>query len=304
MEKSRAMAVRRWEVENTVRFSILFPILIMAPIRADPETTLLSYQCSTSLPNNATLFQQVLNSALASVVKEVAQSGFATTDKETSTEATTDSVYLLVQCRKDKSSADCLNCLKVAENQTRNCSGVSATAYYDGCYLRYESYNFYDLYTDITQKPICGDVDSANPSSISATVGSLIGDLCTATPRLKDYFAAQTRQGPSNTTIYGLAFCLRSLVQEDSCKSCLKIAQGNINKCFPHSEGRAIDAGCYLRYSSEPFFPSNATVDLARFLPTEKWASSRKSIIIGVVGGRILKEQRNSVGQKILNLRY
>ncbi|XP_059068937.1 probable serine/threonine-protein kinase PBL21 [Cryptomeria japonica] len=275
MEKSRAMAGRRWQVENTVRFTILFHILLMAPIRADPETTLLAYQCrpqSLAPPNNATLFEQILNSALASVVKEVGTSGFATKDEETSSETATDSVYVLAQCRKDKSSADCVNCIKVAENQIRNCSGVSAKAYYDGCYLRYESIYFYDLYTDSTNKPLCGDVDAANSDLISATGRSLISDLCTATPQIKDYFAAQTRNGPSNTTIYGLAFCVRSL-EEDSCKSCLNIAQGNINKCFPNSEGRAIDAGCYLRYSSEPFFPSNATVDLVPFLPTVEVSS-------------------------------
>ncbi|GLJ51901.1 hypothetical protein SUGI_1102560 [Cryptomeria japonica] len=284
------MAGRRWQVENTVRFTILFHILLMAPIRADPETTLLAYQCrpqSLAPPNNATLFEQILNSALASVVKEVGTSGFATKDEETSSETATDSVYVLAQCRKDKSSADCVNCIKVAENQIRNCSGVSAKAYYDGCYLRYESIYFYDLYTDSTNKPLCGDVDAANSDLISATGRSLISDLCTATPQIKDYFAAQTRNGPSNTTIYGLAFCVRSL-EEDSCKSCLNIAQGNINKCFPNSEGRAIDAGCYLRYSSEPFFPSNATVDLVPFLPTGKSPSSPSSIILCVVGGVFL----------------
>ncbi|XP_059068948.1 cysteine-rich receptor-like protein kinase 2 [Cryptomeria japonica] len=291
------MAGRRWQVENTVRFTILFHILIMAPIRADPETRLLSYLCSNGPPNNATVFQQILNSALASVMNEAASSGFATKDEETSSDTTTDSVYVLAQCRKDKSSADCISCIKVAENQIHNCSGVSATAYYDGCYLRYENFNFYDLryyrynsydlYNHVTPQELCGNVDAANSDLISATGGSLISDLCTATPRLKYYFAAGTRQGPSNTTIYGLAFCLRSL-QEDSCKSCLNIAQRNINKCFPHSEGRAIDAGCYLRYSSEPFFPSNATVDLAPFLPTGKSASSPRSIILCVVGGVFL----------------
>ncbi|XP_057837190.2 cysteine-rich receptor-like protein kinase 43 [Cryptomeria japonica] len=238
-------------------------------------------------PNNATLFEQILNSALSSVVKEVGASGFTTKDEETSSETTTDSVYVLAQCRKDKSSADCVNCIKVAENQIRSCSGVSAKAYYDGCYLRYESIYFYDLYTDTTHKPLCGDVDAANSDLISATGRSLISDLCTATPQIKDYFAAQTRNGPSNTTIYGLAFCLRS-IKEDSCKNCLSIAQENINKCFPRSEGRALDAGCYLRYCSEPFFPSNATIELARFLPTGKRASSLELIIVAVGGGVFL----------------
>ncbi|XP_059072337.1 putative serine/threonine-protein kinase, partial [Cryptomeria japonica] len=50
--------------------------------------------------------------------------------------------------------------------------------------------------------------------------------------------------------------------------------------------GRAIDAGCYLRYDSKPFFPGNATIDLEPFLHTgKKKVSSTVWVIIGVVGG-------------------
>ncbi|GLJ51917.1 hypothetical protein SUGI_1103050 [Cryptomeria japonica] len=282
------MAGRGWQVENSVRFIILFPMLIIASIRADPETRLLYNSCGSNPPNNATLFKQILNTALESVVKEVAPSGFATKDEQAASDTTTDSVYVLVQCRNDKSPADCVDCIKVAGEQARNCSGVSGKAYYDGCYLRYESTDFYDTYTDATHRPVCGTLDAADSTSFSATGRSLITDLCTATPRIKDYFAAQTRQGPFNTTVYGLAFCLRS-IQEASCKDCLSIARDNINKCFPLSDGRAVDAGCYLRYDSKPFFPSNATIDLTHFLHTgKKKASSKVWIISGVVGGVFL----------------
>ncbi|GLJ51899.1 hypothetical protein SUGI_1102530 [Cryptomeria japonica] len=114
----------------------------------------------------------------------------------------------MAHCRKDKSSANCVICFKVVENQVHNFSGVSTKAYYDGCYLRYETFNFYDQYTDVIQNPFCGNVKAADSSLISATGSRLLSDLCTPTPRLKDYFAAQTRQGPSNTRIHGLTFCL------------------------------------------------------------------------------------------------
>ncbi|GLJ51898.1 hypothetical protein SUGI_1102480 [Cryptomeria japonica] len=112
-----------------------------------------------------------------------------------------------------------------------------------------------------------------------------MSDLCAATPRVKDYFAAHTKQGPSNTTVYGLASCIRSL-QMDSCQKCLAIALDNINKCIPRSQGRAVDAGCYLRYDSQPFYPSNVTIELKHFLAEgKKKVSSTVWIIIGVVGG-------------------
>jgi hypothetical protein len=47
---------------------------------------------------------------------------------------------------------------------------------------------------------------------------------------------------------------------------CLNVAVGNIDGCPPNSDGRAVDAGCFMRYSDKPFFPANATVDLAAYL--------------------------------------
>ncbi|GLJ51877.1 hypothetical protein SUGI_1102010 [Cryptomeria japonica] len=286
MGNCRVVDATAQPADKIIRFIILLCIA-MAPIRADPEAKLLSYQCNYDPSGNATVFKQILNAALETVVEEVAPSGFATTDKETPTDLA-DSVYVLAQCRKDKSPADCVDCINFAEKQARNCPYMSCKAYYDGCYLRYENYNFYDKYTDATHKPVCGQVNAAASSSFSATGRSLISDLCSATPRINGYFAAQTRRGPSNTTIYGLAFCLRS-IQRDSCESCLSTAQENINTCFPRSEGRAIDAGCYLRYDSKPFYPINATIDLALFLPSgKKKVSSAVWIIIGIVGGVFL----------------
>ncbi|GLJ51878.1 hypothetical protein SUGI_1102020 [Cryptomeria japonica] len=281
------MAARGRQVENMVMLIILSSML-RVPIRADPETKLLYYQCDYSPSSNATRFERILNAALASVVKEVGAYGFATAEEDASTGTATDSVFVLAQCRKDKSPADCVDCIKVAGNKARSCASESCKAYYDGCYLRYENHNFSDTYTDATHRAFCGQANAPDSSSFSATGRTLISDLCTATPLIKDYFAADTRQGPSNTTIYGLAFCLSS-IQRNSCQDCLKTAQENIIKCFPRSDGRAIDAGCYLRYDSKPFFPSNATTYLTPFLPTVKGkASSVKSIIIGVVGGGFL----------------
>ncbi|XP_057855575.2 cold-responsive protein kinase 1-like [Cryptomeria japonica] len=277
------MAGRVWQVENSVKLIILFGMLIVAPIRADPETRLLAYGCSSVPNSNVTLFAENLKAALDYVVQNVVPSGFAS--KDVGASDLDDSVYVLAQCRKDKSAADCADCIKVATKQASNCTSVTGgRASYDGCLVRFENDNFYNDYTDDGNKQVCGDANVSSANSFSATARSLISDLCAATPRIKDYFAAQTRQGPSNTTIYGLASCIRSL-QMDSCQKCLAIALDNINKCFPRSEGRAVDAGCYLRYDSNPFFPSNATIDLKHFLPRGKEVNSTVWIIIGVVGG-------------------
>ncbi|GLJ51881.1 hypothetical protein SUGI_1102160 [Cryptomeria japonica] len=256
-------------------------------MRADPEARLLAFSCSTAPINNVKLFAGNLKVAVAAVVENVVPYGFATSNVSVGADQV-DSVYVLAQCRKDKSSADCATCIKVATKQIGVCPNniTGARAGYDGCFLRYENYNYYiSSYTDEVNKQICGNANVTMSNSSSATAQSLISDLCTATPRINGYFAAQTRQGPSNKTIYGLASCIRS-IERDSCEECLSTAKTNINKCFPRSQGRAIDAGCYLRYDSKPFFPSNATIDLEPFLHTgKKKVSSTVWVIIGVVGG-------------------
>ncbi|GLJ51891.1 hypothetical protein SUGI_1102400 [Cryptomeria japonica] len=56
---------------------MLFPMLLIAPIRADPETRHLAYGCSPVPNGNATLFAQNLKEALDYVVENVVPSGFA-----------------------------------------------------------------------------------------------------------------------------------------------------------------------------------------------------------------------------------
>ena len=57
---------------------ILFPILLISPIGADPETRLLAFGCATAPYNNVKVFERNLNKALAAVVGDVIPSGFST----------------------------------------------------------------------------------------------------------------------------------------------------------------------------------------------------------------------------------
>ncbi|GLJ51885.1 hypothetical protein SUGI_1102290 [Cryptomeria japonica] len=217
---------------------------------------LLAFGCSTAPINNVKLLAfGNLKVAVAAVVENVVPSGFATSNESVGADQV-DSVYVLAQCRKDKSSADCATYIKVATKQIGVCPNniTGARASYDGCFLRYENYKYYiSSYTDEGNKQICGNANVTMSNSSSATAQRI----------------------PAKNSI-----------ERDSCEECLSTAKTNINKCFPRSQGRAIDAGCYLRYDSKPFFPSNATIDLEPFLHTgKKKVSSTVWVIIGVVGG-------------------
>jgi hypothetical protein len=231
---------------------------------ADPEANLLVSGCSPVKSTNVTLFNENLNTVLAALRAKIASSGFATDQVDL---MGTDPVYALGQCRKDKTPSDCLKCITVAEKQVRNCSAVTGgRVLYDGCFLRYESNNFYAQITDQGNRQFCGANKSrGDTNQFSGDAQSLVSDLIAAAPKSEWLFAAQTTQGPSNTTIYALASCLRPL-NESGCSQCLGIAERNIIICLPQTEGRAVDAGCYLRYATHSFFPSNATTDLSALL--------------------------------------
>jgi hypothetical protein len=57
--------------------------------------------------------------------------------------------------------------------------------------------------------------------------------------------------------VYALAQCWNTLGIQ-GCKDCLKNAVKKVRGCLPNKEGRALNAGCYLRYSTHNFFNEGA----------------------------------------------
>lgn len=53
--------------------------------------------------------------------------------------------------------------------------------------------------------------------------------------------------------VYALAQCWKT-VSSDGCRACLEKAATALAGCAPKREGRAMNAGCYLRYSTEKFY--------------------------------------------------
>ncbi|CAL5370527.1 unnamed protein product [Camellia sinensis] len=106
---------------------------------------------------------------------------------------------------------------------------ISARIYLDGCFLRYESFDFFNQ-----------SVDSARDTVNCAT--DVVRELGF------ERFAVGEGKG-----VYGLAQCWRS-VSSGGCRECLEKAAGEVRRCVPSREGRGLNAGCYLRYSTVKFF--------------------------------------------------
>ncbi|XVE80788.1 hypothetical protein DITRI_Ditri15bG0008400 [Diplodiscus trichospermus] len=132
---------------------------------------------------------------------------------------------------------------------------------------------------------LCGNESTTEPNAFEAAVQGLLTDLQVATPRINGYFAATKKEVISggNATVYGVAQCIETITKT-GCGECLQVVTTDIQRCPPNTNGRAVDVGCFLRYSDSPFFPDNKTTDIKPFLQTGS-SSKKKGIIGGVVGG-------------------
>ncbi|RWW13420.1 hypothetical protein GW17_00022861 [Ensete ventricosum] len=243
------------------RFIVAVVLLWRSRVTADPQVTLLNVGCSQYNASGnsfvATLNETLadLRSSLSSGAAGSSAARFATAQRPRAT----DPVYALFQCRAYLSSADCLACLSVAEARIRRCGNANgARVIYDGCILRYESSTFFDQTTLPGNTGVCNG-SAASDAGFSEAAKALVRDLTSATPRISGFFAAAERDG-----VFAVAQCVET-VNEEGCAQCLKVADANIEGCPPDADGRAVDAGCFMRYSSKSFFPANQTVDLSRF---------------------------------------
>ncbi|XP_072958460.1 cysteine-rich receptor-like protein kinase 44 isoform X2 [Typha angustifolia] len=237
----------------------LFPALILllrvSVTAGDPQTNLLNVGCSQYNATPSSIFLSALNETLDDLSAAAGQ-GFATASRPRAAAP----VYALLQCRPYLSAADCLACFGAAAARLRKCGAANgARAIYDGCILRYESAAFFDQTTLPGNTAICSG-KAANEVGFAAAAVGLVTDLEVAVPRIKGFAAAVERDG-----VYAAAQCVET-VSEEGCGNCLQVAVGNIQGCPPDKDGRAVDAGCFLRYSDTAFFGTNQTVDLTPFL--------------------------------------
>ncbi|XP_028800632.1 cold-responsive protein kinase 1-like [Neltuma alba] len=250
---------------------------------SDPQTHLLNRGCSQYNVSNLASFNDNLNATFRDLRDQVVAQRklFATAQQAKGGSP----VYALFQCRNYLSAADCTACFNIAAAQIRNCSAGAngARVIYDGCFLRYESSSFYDQTTQPGNSMACGNQTYGDNTTFDSTAQQMLINLQTATPRITGFFAATKTRIPNNgPTVYAIAQCVDT-VTHSGCLDCLKVGYNNLLTCLPTLEGRAFDAGCFMRYSTTSFFPNNQTIDITPFL--KQGSSKRGAIIGGVAGG-------------------
>lgn len=257
---------------------------------SDPQKNSLGYGCSSDKAKNVTDFINNLNATFSDLRSQLSEDKrFATAHNQISSEP----VYGMAQCRNYMAQLDCLACYDAAVSEIRtNCSNnvAGARAVFDGCFLRYESYEFYGRTSENWLR--CGTGPASDAAAFSQEGAKLLNDLQAATPRTTNvFFAASKRSfGNSttlNSTIYAVAQCALTVTQA-GCQGCLTTAAESLRGCLPNTEARVVDTACFMRYSNAPFFPDNQTTDLRPLLLLPGAAGSsinEKAVIGGAVGG-------------------
>lgn len=134
--------------------------------------------------------------------------------------------------------------------------------------LRYESERFYDQTNQPGNGILCGNKTAKEGNATFETIGqTLLMNLQLATPKIKGFFAAtKTQVTPGGSSaVYAIAQCVETAT-ESSCLACMTVGYNNLQTCLPNADGRAYDAGCFMRYSETPFFADNQTIDITTYL--------------------------------------
>ncbi|KAK7852687.1 cysteine-rich receptor-like protein kinase 2 [Quercus suber] len=288
------MNLRRKMFHIVLKTTIVLVLLcLLKESSADPQINLLNKGCSTYTVADLLDFNTNLNATFLDLKEQLTNNNksnhFATSQQARGS----DPVYAMFQCRKYLSMDDCIACFNAATLYIRSHCNASngARVTYDGCFLRYESNAFYDQTTMPGHVGFCGNRTASQSNAFVETMERVLAELQVAVPRIDGFFAAIKKKvggggggdSGNNMTVYGVAQCVES-ASKGACQECLKVAYGNIERCLPETGGKAVDAGCFLRYSDTPFFAENQTTNITPFLRNGD-SKKKKFIIGGGVGG-------------------
>jgi hypothetical protein len=242
---------------EVAHFLFLVSMMIAVGLAADdPQSALLGEGCSNEATYsyvNATAFQENQDAVFASFRSNLSSNGFANSMQNKF--GNTDPVYGLAVCRKYLSANECLECVTAAETQVKEYCPRSngGRIHLDGCFLRYENTSFYGQDVDPGASAHCASTNDSDPQTFSQRATTLSSQLIANASSNNSYAT-----GSIDGSLYGLAQCWPTLTNT-SCLGCLTEARNQLLTCLPKREGRGLEAGCFMRYSTYSFFTDNQT---------------------------------------------
>ncbi|KAA8533177.1 hypothetical protein F0562_033290 [Nyssa sinensis] len=250
-------------------------LLLLDILVAEPRTEMVQITCGNQLEHNSTVFILNFIATMENIREQMGTTGFGIAV----TSSGPDANYVLGQCYGDLSLLDCVLCYVEARSVLPRCFPTTAgRVYLDGCFVRAQNSSFFEEYTGPEDRALCGNTtqkDSAFQKSVRRAVLQAASDA----PNNNGYARVQVPvSGTANESAYVLSDCWRTL-DVSSCRACLQNASTSILGCLPWSEGRALNTGCFMRYSD------------TNFLNPEPQNGSSRGIITTII---VAKKRRGS----------
>uniref|UniRef100_A0A7N2L984 Cysteine-rich receptor-like protein kinase 2 n=2 Tax=Quercus lobata TaxID=97700 RepID=A0A7N2L984_QUELO len=257
----------------------------------DPRSQTVNLTCGNQMEHNPSVFVPNFVATMENISDQMRASGFGLAVSGSGP----DTNYGLAQCYGDLSLTDCVLCYAQARLVLSQCIGfTSGRIYLDGCFMRSDNYSFFQEYTGPGDRAICGNTIRKN-STYEESVTQAVSSAVLAAPNQNGSATSpKTVPGAVNEAVYVLADCWRTL-NANSCKACLENASASILECLPWSEGRALNTGCFMRYSDKDFLnkkPGNGNSKGTTIVIAVSVASSVVLLVVGVAIGFYIWKHR------------
>ncbi|XP_061372746.1 cysteine-rich receptor-like protein kinase 2 isoform X2 [Gastrolobium bilobum] len=268
-----------------ISFQYLFFLLtkflsLSETVMAEPRAKTVLITCGQQLEHNTSIFVPNFVATMENISEQMRSTGFGTAVTGTGP----DTNYGLAQCYGDLSLLDCVLCYAEARTVLPQCFPYNAgRIYLDGCFMRAGNYSFFNEYKGPEDRALCGNSTKKNSSFQAAAKHAVLRAVQDA-PNNKGYARGKVAvSGTANESAYVLADCWRSL-DTSSCKACLENASSSILGCLPWSEGRALNTGCFMRYSDTDFLNKELGNGSSRGNVVVIVVAVVSSVIVSVVG--------------------
>ncbi|KAG5520850.1 hypothetical protein RHGRI_033428 [Rhododendron griersonianum] len=269
-------------------FPLLFTLIVLLSLRtklslADPRATQAALICTntSAAPSDRQVFVANFLAAIDTLTPQVAARGYGGAVNGSGNTT----VYAFGECMKDLSRNDCNQCFAQIKTQILRCLPFQrlirgGRLFYDGCYIRYDDYMFFNESLSAVNRTVCGSVDfGGNKTLFRGNVVDLVRNLSVEAQNNDGFFVGSVTTG--NLSVYGLAQCWE-FVNGSGCGDCLANAVSRIGSCLSMEEGRVLNSGCYMRYSTSKFY-NNSSTDT----PPGKGGGNRLAVILAAASAAV-----------------